>query len=146
MAIEAIGALAAQAAGTSGASAPGIRSVDLGSVANPPSALTSQTHSQLEVRFREAMDRSHAVSGASQTGSVSPAMKGMFTALDRINVDAKSVSDYATQAEASGGKLTPGEMIQLTMKCQEFMFQAQLTSNIANRSSDGVQQLFRQQG
>jgi hypothetical protein len=32
------------------------------------------------------------------------------------------------------------------MQCQEFMFQAQLTSNIANRSADGVQQLFRQQG
>jgi hypothetical protein len=144
MAIEAIGALAAQAAG--GAGATGIRSVELGSIANPPGGITSTAQSQLEVRFREAIDRNQGISGISQTGTVSPAMKGMFSALDQINVDAKSVSDYAAQAEASGGKLTPGEMIQLTMKCQEFMFQAQLTSNIANRSSDGVQQLFRQQG
>jgi hypothetical protein len=61
-------------------------------------------------------------------------------------MQAKSVSDYATTSEASGGQLTPGEIVQLTMKCQEFMFQCQLTSNIANRSADGVQQLFRQQG
>jgi hypothetical protein len=72
-------------------------------------------------------------------------VKGMFDALDQVNVQARSVSDYAASAEASGGQLTPGEIVQLTMKCQEFMFQCQLTSNIANRSSDGVQQLFRQQ-
>jgi hypothetical protein len=69
----------------------------------------------------------------------------MFSALDQVNVQARSVSRYAETAEASGGQLTPGEIVQLTMKCSEFMFQAQLTSNIANRSSDGVQQLFKQQ-
>jgi hypothetical protein len=98
----------------------------------------------LSVKFSEAMQRIDNVSpGSSHIGG--PA-KGLFTALDQINVQAKSVSDYASTAEASGGQLTPGEIVQLTMKCQEFMFQCQLTSNIANRSSDGVQQLFRQQG
>jgi hypothetical protein len=37
-------------------------------------------------------------------------------------------------------------MVMLSMRCQEFMFHCQLTSNIANRTSDGLQQLFRQQG
>ena len=63
-----------------------------------------------------------------------------------MNGQARSVADFARTAEASGGQLTPGEIVQLTMKCQEFSFQCQLTSNIANRSSDGVQQLFKQQG
>ncbi len=36
-------------------------------------------------------------------------------------------------------------MLNLTVKCHEFMFHAELTSNVANRTSDGVQQLFRQQ-
>jgi hypothetical protein len=36
-------------------------------------------------------------------------------------------------------------MIGLTVQCHEFMFNCQLTSNIANRTSDGLQQLFRQQ-
>ena len=41
--------------------------------------------------------------------------------------------------------MSPGEMVMLTVRCQEFMFHCQLTSNIANRTSDGLQQLFRQQ-
>lgn len=31
------------------------------------------------------------------------------------------------------------------MQAHKFLFQSQLTSNVANRTSDGVQQLFRQQ-
>ena len=65
---------------------------------------------------------------------------------DKVNGEAKSVADYARSVEGTGGELTPGEVVQLTMRCQEFMFHCQLTSNIANRSSEGVQQLFRQQG
>jgi len=41
--------------------------------------------------------------------------------------------------------MTPGEMVMLSVKCHEFMFHCQLTSNAANRTSDGLQQLFRQQ-
>lgn len=76
---------------------------------------------------------------------VSPALKGMFTSLDRVDGEAKSVAQYAEAASASGKQMTPGEVISLTMRCQEFMFHCQLTSNIANRSSEGLQQLFRQQ-
>jgi hypothetical protein len=98
----------------------------------------------ISVKFAEAMSRANQFSPGDT--SIGGPAKGMFDALDQINLQARSVSDYAATAEASGGQLTPGEIIQLTMKCQEFMFQCQLTSNIANRSSDGVQQLFRQQG
>jgi hypothetical protein len=97
----------------------------------------------INVRFNAAMDR---IAQAAPSGSAMPTpVKGLFDALDQVNLQARSVSDYAATAEASGGQLTPGEIVQLTMKCQEFMFQCQLTSNIANRSSDGVQQLFKQQ-
>ncbi|MFC4293083.1 hypothetical protein ACFOWX_11720 [Sphingorhabdus arenilitoris] len=99
---------------------------------------------EMNARFTQSMQRAEA--SAPVGGSEMPApVKTMFSALDNVNVQAKAVSDYAATAEASGGQLTPGEIVQLTMKCQEFMFQCQLTSNIANRSSDGVQQLFRQQ-
>ncbi len=96
------------------------------------------------IEFNSAMQHANSITN-SNTPMNSP-VKGLFDALDQVNVQARSVSDYASMAEASGGQLTPGEIVQLTMKCQEFMFQCQLTSNIANRSSDGVQQLFRQQG
>jgi hypothetical protein len=77
---------------------------------------------------------------------MSPALRGMLGTLDKVNGEAKSGADYARSVEGTGGELTPGEVVQLTMRCQEFMFHCQLTSNIANRSSEGVQQLFRQQG
>jgi hypothetical protein len=147
MAIETIGAIAAQA--TSGGSAlPATRMVELSPLSRSGMSSIGQSHNnaQLEVRFNESIQKYSSASGSAPSSAVPPAMKGMFNALDHINTEAKSVSDFASNVEASGGQMTPGEMIQLTMKCQEFMFQAQLTSNIANRSSDGVSQLFRQQG
>jgi hypothetical protein len=137
MSIEAISALAASSA----PAAAGTRIVELA----PPGG-TGSGAPQLEARFQASLAR--ASSGVEATlpgGSVPPALRGLFDALDQVNVQARTVSDYAQTAEASGGQLTPGEMIHLTMKCHEFMFQAQLTSNIANRSSDGIQQLFKQQ-
>ena len=79
------------------------------------------------------------------TDALAPAMKAMFSQLEKVNGEAKSVSQYAASATATGSEMTPGEVVQLTMKCHEFMFHCQLTSSIANRTSDGVQQLFRQQ-
>lgn len=76
---------------------------------------------------------------------IGPALKGMFTSLDRVDGEARNVSQFAGAAAADGRQMTPGEVIQLTMRCYEFMFHCQLTSNIANRSSDGLQQLFKQQ-
>lgn len=86
--------------------------------------------------------------GTSMVGgadALSPAMKVMFSQLEKVNGEAKGVAEYAKSAQASGGEMNPGEVVNLTMKCHEFMFHCQLTSNIANRTSDGIQQLFRQQ-
>jgi len=96
-------------------------------------------------KFAEAIARVGQAQGG-VTPTASPTLDGFAKVLDRVDTQGRSVSDYAKTAEASGGTLTPGEIVNLTMRCQEFMFQCQLTSNIANRSSDGVQQLFRQQG
>jgi len=65
--------------------------------------------------------------------------------LEYINNEAVEISRFATEVAASGNELTPSEMIMLTVRSQEFMFHCQLTSNVANRTSDGLQQLFRQQ-
>lgn len=87
----------------------------------------------------------NGIAAAGAPPEVSPAMKVMFNQLEKVNGEAKSVSDFARTAQASNANMTPGEIVQLTVRCQEFMFHCQLTSNIANRTSDGVQQLFRQQ-
>lgn len=80
-----------------------------------------------------------------QASEPSEAARTVFKPLEHINGEAVEISHFAKAAAASGSELTPGEMIMLTVRCQQFMFHCQLTSNIANRTSDGLQQLFRQQ-
>lgn len=94
--------------------------------------------------FQGAMGTA-AGNGVGNTDALAPAMKAMFVQLEKVNGEAQSVSQYANQAALSGKEMTPGEVVQLTMRCHEFMFHCQLTSSIANRTSDGIQQLFRQQ-
>lgn len=73
------------------------------------------------------------------------ALQAVFRPLEQINTEAAQLSQHAQAAMQAGTDLTPGEMVMLTVKCQEFMFHSQLTANVANRTSDGLQQLFRQQ-
>jgi hypothetical protein len=75
----------------------------------------------------------------------SPAAQAVMRAFDSINVEAAKLSRDAQAAQQSNRELSPSELVSLTVRCQEFMFHCQLTSNIANRTSDGLQQLFRQQ-
>ncbi|WP_334183058.1 hypothetical protein [Novosphingobium sp.] len=126
MAVESIAAASA---------APPPRVTELGPATAPEPA------PDLAGRFDAAL--TNAVGGA---GEVPPALRDMLGMLDKVNGEARSVTEYARTAEMSGSEMTPGEVVQLTMRCQEFMFHCQLTSNIANRSAEGVQQLFRQQG
>lgn len=122
----------------------------IASVAAPPPRITDLGPAMPQQPGQDMADRFAAAlqgqSGAGAVHEVPPAIKGMLETLDRVNGEARSVTEYARSAESSNGELTPGEIVELTMRCQEFMFHCQLTSNIANRSSDGVQQLFRQQG
>ena len=71
--------------------------------------------------------------------------KQLMTPFEAINTEAARISTQASAAQAAGREMSPSEVVLLTMRCQEFMFHCQLTSNIANRTSDGLQQLFRQQ-
>lgn len=130
MSIEAIAAAAAGSAGVGAIPPPLESNVGTG---NMPTFNASDIGS-----FQQSM-------GVANPDSLGPAVKAMFAQLEKVNGEARGVSDYAKSAELSGSEMTPGEVVNLTMKCHEFMFHCQLTSNIANRTSDGVQQLFRQQ-
>jgi len=93
--------------------------------------------------FASSLDRAGGVSAPESSSVVTEAL---FAPLDFINNEAKSLAEYATAAVESGNEMTPAEIVTLTTRSQEFMFYSQLTSNIANRTADGLQQLFRQQG
>ena len=96
--------------------------------------------------FQQALQSVGARLEAMPVSPPSEAAKQLFKPFEHINGEAKQLSLDANAAKASGHEMTPGEMVMLTMRCQEFMFHCQLTSNIANRTSDGLQQLFKQQG
>ena len=96
--------------------------------------------------FQQALQNVTARLDAMPVSPPSEAAKQLFKPFDHINGEAKQLSLDANAAKAAGREMTPGEMVTLTVRCQEFMFHCQLTSNIANRTSDGLQQLFRQQG
>jgi len=80
------------------------------------------------------------------SAKVNEMAKAAFEPLDHINREAVELGDYAAKAMESGNEMSPGEIVNLTVQSQKFMFHSQLISNIANRSADGIQQLFRQQG
>ena len=79
------------------------------------------------------------------TGAAQPSegMRTVLSALDGLNGGAENIGMMSQSV--NGADLTPGQMMEMTMKAHQFLFKAELTSNVANRTSDGIQQLFRQQ-
>jgi len=73
------------------------------------------------------------------------AARQLMKPFEHINGEASRLSLDARAADTEGRQMSPSEMVSLSMRCQEFSFHCQLMANIANRTSDGLQQLFRQQ-
>jgi hypothetical protein len=69
----------------------------------------------------------------------------VIAALQNLNGRAEGLGSKTLQLGSRDGALRPGDMLMMAMKAHEFLFHCELTSNVANRTSDGVQQLFREQ-
>jgi len=95
--------------------------------------------------FQGALTRAGERIEARRVDEPSQAARQLMQPFEHINGEAVRLAADAHASEAAGREMSPSEMVQLTVRCQEFMFHCQLTSNIANRTSDGLQQLFRQQ-
>ena len=95
--------------------------------------------------FEQALARAGGHLEAQPVRAPSAAAEAMLRPLDHINGEAARLSNDAQLAQAAGREMSPSEVVTLTVRCQEFMFHCQLTSNSANRTADGLQQLFRQQ-
>lgn len=99
--------------------------------------------------FQDAMARAQAGGVAElapqAVAAPSESMQALFKPLERLNAEAVSLHEHAETAMAAGTEMSPGEMVMLTVRAHEFLFHSQLTANVANRASDGLQQLFRQQ-
>lgn len=115
---------------------------------------------RFEAAYRDGGATSTAASSVQQTGAGqgvlkvgatngvdetrSDGLKVVMDALDNMNSYARRLGEDA-QAISAKGEMSPGDMLMLTVRCHELLFHCELTSNIANRTSDGVQQLFKQQ-
>jgi len=95
--------------------------------------------------FQQGLANASARLEARPVSTSNEATKMLVAPFEHINTEAAKLSADAKLAQASGTAMSPGDMVMLTARCQEFSFHCTLMSNIANRTSDGLQQLFRQQ-
>jgi hypothetical protein len=126
-----------------------IQSIDIAALNATPQVAGPQTQVQAYdvARFQEAYANAGQPAAPAPTPAVEPMSPGFKVVLqnfESLNGQVGNLGDLASSIQA-GREPTPSEMLNLTVKCHEFMFHAELTSNVANRTSDGVQQLFRQQ-
>jgi hypothetical protein len=96
-------------------------------------------------QFQQALAQAGARLETQPVSVPTEAAKQLFKPLEHINNEAAQLSRDAQAAKSANRDMSPGEIVALTVRSTEFMFHCQLTSNIANRTSDGLQQLFRQQ-
>ena len=80
---------------------------------------------------------------ARATERVESGQSPLLNSLLGLNNDSTRLAGHAERAAKT--EMRPSELMMLTMRSHEFLFHCELVSNVANRSSDGVQQLFRQQ-
>lgn len=94
------------------------------------------------VEAPRALDPAAAVSNAEYLNS--DAMRAFLNPLERIN---SATERFMLNSEklARDPDVTPGEMMLTMVGVQKFVLECQLTSSVANRTSDGIQELFRQQ-
>lgn len=126
-------------------SATGVESAQAGiGAAQSPQA------SQQDVRdFSASMAKAggtEATTAASGPNAPGGAARALLETFDGVNGSVRNIRELVAKGgSGANGEFAPSEILQLTVECHEFMFKTQLTSNVANRTSDGIQQLFRQQ-
>jgi hypothetical protein len=118
------------------------------------SPATQPQASSYDVRdFAAALERSGGTqppAGAAPAAGIAPSepsegTRMLIAAINNLNGGAENINAVSQSMSGNVADVTPGQMMEMTMKCHQFLFQAELTSNVANRTSDGISQLFRQQ-
>lgn len=120
-----------------------------GTAAAGGSAQPSSVHDIAE--FRAAWDKAGTINTAApeqapQAPAESEGMRAVFSVLESLNGRAETLETKTAMIAGEDRDMTPGEMLMLTVQSHELLFHCELTANVANRTSDGIQQLFRQQG
>lgn len=123
-------------------------------IGQTPQAMVSPTNqgqvtvfevSQFEQVYQQhsnaAVDSNQAVQATIETNGFQQAAK----MIESLNGRMEGLGIEALNFSAQQKELTPSEMLKITVHSHQFLFQSELTANVANRTSEGIQQLFRQQ-
>lgn len=92
-------------------------------------------------RFAELVSLHESAVGPGQGDDLVDRLGSVLTRLDHGATD---LARYADRVSGVGAP-RPSDLVMLSVKCTRVLFEAQLISNVASRTSEGVQQLFRQQ-
>jgi hypothetical protein len=76
---------------------------------------------------------------------VGGAEKGVMKGLDQMNTSMRDLDSMHSQLSVGDTSKSLVDIAKLTWHCTLFSVQCQITSTVANRSADGVSQLFKQQ-
>ncbi len=119
--------------------------------AGAATASTTSAHMENVAKFRQTFEQAQPTQAAQDiktapaSQDLSTGVKSILGQFDMLNGNAAELTRMADSMRSSGKDMTPSQIIDMTLRCHELVFRAELTSNVANRSSEGVQQLFRQQ-
>lgn len=94
-------------------------------------------------KFQDAYNAATNRIDATASEPAGSGLSSLLNPLLGLNSDSMRLSQQANQATQT--EMKPSELLQFTMRSHEFLFHCELVANVANRSSDGMQQLFRQQ-
>ena len=106
------------------------------STASNPAALNAEATQSFNIAFEKARERQTA---APETDGIAKVLSPL------LSLGEKSSALVADADPVLSSELRPSELLQITMQSHQFLFHCELVANVANRASDGVQQLFRQQ-
>jgi hypothetical protein len=108
-----------------------------------PAAANTTLPTTFDVAHFNALYAAAGQQGAQPASQVAPSesngFRSVIATLESLNGRADTLGSLGKDVSK------PGDMLMLTVRAQEFLFHCELTSNVANRSSEGVQQLFREQ-
>lgn len=105
--------------------------------------VSPQDITQFEAAYKGAVSRQIQPPSTAALDAQPKELASLLDPLLNLNTHAADLGEQANLAD--GKELKPSELMMLTMRSHEFLFHCELVSNVANRSSDGMQQLFRQQ-
>jgi hypothetical protein len=113
----------------------------------PPQGLEAGSNISLSDigRFDHAIYSAAARLDVTAVNPGSPALAALTKPLDQLNEGAEGMQHRVKKLADRGSEMTPADLLNCMVEAQIFTVNCTLMTNVANKASDGVSQLFKQQ-